>query len=113
DHCGPHVSQWHLPRRTYSSFAFRSRKLRTITSRSSLIAVGIRHVLPQSLHTAFCKREHGSYRTMYSEKSYSRHGGALVNGTLNGIPLRNISALRTNHVGGFRHTTLRVLECRV
>jgi hypothetical protein len=37
----------------------------------------------------------------------------LVNGTLNGIPLRKVSALRTNYVGGFRHTTFRVLDCRV
>jgi hypothetical protein len=36
----------------------------------------------------------------------------LVNGSLNGIPLR-INNVRTNHVGGFRHTTFRVLECRL
>jgi hypothetical protein len=37
----------------------------------------------------------------------------LVNGTLNGVPLRKVSTLRTNYVGGFRHTTFRVLDCRV
>jgi hypothetical protein len=37
----------------------------------------------------------------------------FVNGTFNGIPLQKISTLRTNYVGGFRHTTFRVLECRV
>src|SRR4026207_1910895 len=50
---------------------------------------------------------------MYSEKSHWRNGGNVLNGTLNGVPLRKVSALRTNYVGGFKHTTFRVLDCRV
>ena len=40
-------------------------------------------------------------------------GNFCVNGTLNGIRLRTISALRTNKVGDFMHTTFRVLDSRV
>jgi hypothetical protein len=40
-------------------------------------------------------------------------GRYSVNGTLNGLQLRKISALRTNHVDGFTHTSFRVLESRV
>jgi len=39
-------------------------------------------------------------------------GDFRVNGTLNGIRLRTICALRTNKVGDFMHTTFRVLDTR-
>ena len=37
----------------------------------------------------------------------------MVNGTLNGIRLPEICALKTYTVGGFLHTAFRVLESRV
>ncbi len=36
-----------------------------------------------------------------------------VNGTLNGIRLEGITALRTNRVGDVMHTTFRVLQTRL
>ena len=37
----------------------------------------------------------------------------MLNGTLNGIRLPEVCALRTYKVGGFMHTTFRVLESHV
>jgi hypothetical protein len=51
---------------------------------------------------------------MFSSGNSSIEEGRFpVNGTLNGLRLRKISALRTNHIDGFTHTTFRVLESRV